>query len=73
MTGDNTLIHSHGINRRDFMKLCAALAATVGLAVKPLQRFESVTYPQRPASYLDWRAGVHLLWPNLCFVQRIQQ
>ncbi|HAC6540391.1 TPA_asm: twin-arginine translocation signal domain-containing protein, partial [Salmonella enterica subsp. salamae serovar 48:d:z6] len=26
MTGDNTLITSHGINRRDFMKLCAALA-----------------------------------------------
>ncbi|EEG4762370.1 twin-arginine translocation signal domain-containing protein, partial [Salmonella enterica] len=25
MTGDNTLITSHGINRRDFMKLCAAL------------------------------------------------
>ncbi|WP_149807035.1 twin-arginine translocation signal domain-containing protein, partial [Salmonella enterica] len=24
MTGDNTLIASHGINRRDFMKLCAA-------------------------------------------------
>ncbi|MFQ5728122.1 MAG: hypothetical protein ACE5GP_17395, partial [Salmonella enterica] len=23
MTGDNTLITSHGINRRDFMKLCA--------------------------------------------------
>ena len=34
MTGDNTLIHSHGVNRRDFMKLCAALAATMGLSSK---------------------------------------
>ncbi|ELF2357240.1 twin-arginine translocation signal domain-containing protein [Shigella sonnei] len=29
MTGDNTLIHSHGINRRDFMKLCAALTVVI--------------------------------------------
>ena len=34
MTGDNTLIHSHGITRRDFMKLCAALSATKGLSSK---------------------------------------
>ncbi len=44
MTGDNTLIHSHGINRRDFMKLCAALAATMGLSSKAAAEMaESVT------------------------------
>ena len=49
MTGDNTLIHSHGINRRDFMKLCAALAATMGLSSKAAAEMaESVTNPQRP-------------------------
>lgn len=49
MTGDNTLIHSHGINRRDFMKLCAALAATMGLSSKAAaEMVESVTNPQRP-------------------------
>ena len=47
MTGDNTLIHSHGINRRDFMKLCAALAATMGLSSKAAAEMaESVTNPQ---------------------------
>ncbi|MGT3086569.1 twin-arginine translocation signal domain-containing protein, partial [Salmonella enterica] len=34
MTGDNSLINSNGINRRDFMKLCAALAAPMGLSSK---------------------------------------
>ncbi|STI88471.1 hydrogenase-2 small chain [Escherichia coli] len=49
MTGDNTLIHSHGINRRDFMKLCAALAATMGLSSKAAAEMaESVTNPQHP-------------------------
>ncbi|MFP1462285.1 twin-arginine translocation signal domain-containing protein [Escherichia coli] len=49
MTGDNTLIHSHGINRRDFMKLCDALAATMGLSSKAAAEMaESVTNPQRP-------------------------
>ncbi|MBC0468342.1 twin-arginine translocation signal domain-containing protein, partial [Escherichia coli] len=35
MTGDNTLIHSHGINRRDFMKLCAALALSLDQILIP--------------------------------------
>ncbi|ECU7332568.1 TPA: hydrogenase 2 small subunit [Salmonella enterica subsp. enterica serovar Paratyphi B] len=49
MTGDNTLITSHGINRRDFMKLCAALAATMGLSSKAAAEMaESVSNPQRP-------------------------
>ncbi|EKN6012997.1 hydrogenase 2 small subunit, partial [Yersinia enterocolitica] len=46
MTGDNTLITSHGINRRDFMKLCAALAATMGLSSKAAAEMaESVSNP----------------------------
>lgn len=32
MTGENVMISHHGVNRRDFMKLCAALAASMGLA-----------------------------------------
>ena len=49
MTGDNTLINSHGVNRRDFMKLCAALAATMGLSSKAAAEMaESVSRPQRP-------------------------
>ena len=49
MTGDNTLDNSHGINRRDFMKLCAALAATMGLSSKAAAEMaESVANPQRP-------------------------
>lgn len=43
MTGDNTLIHSHGINRRDFMKLCAALAATMGLSSKAAAEMAAMT------------------------------
>lgn len=43
------LITSHGINRRDFMKLCAALAATMGLSSKAAAEMaESVSNPQRP-------------------------
>lgn len=49
MTGDNSLINSNGINRRDFMKLCAALAATMGLSSKAAAEMaESVSRPQRP-------------------------
>lgn len=49
MTGDNSLINSSGINRRDFMKLCAALAATMGLSSKAAAEMaESVSRPQRP-------------------------
>ncbi len=44
MTGDNTLIHSHGINRRDFMKLCAALAATMGLSSKAAAEMVRIGY-----------------------------
>ena len=34
MAGDNSILSPHGINRRDFMKLCTALAATMGLSGK---------------------------------------
>lgn len=73
MTGDNTLIHSHGINRRDFMKLCAALAATMGLSSKAAAEMaESVTNPQRhQLSGLARRSAPVVR--NLCFVQRIQR
>ncbi len=72
MTGDNTLIHSHGINRRDFMKLCAALAATMGLSSKAAAEMaESVTNPQRPP--VIWiGAQVHRLYgiSASCNIQR---
>lgn len=73
MTGDNTLIHSHGINRRDFMKLCAALAATMGLSSKAAAEMaESVTNRSvRQLSGLARRSAPVVR--NLCFVQRIQR
>lgn len=46
---DNQLFFSSGINRRDFMKLCAALAATMGLNQNAVAEMASaVTSPQRP-------------------------
>lgn len=73
MTGDNTLIHSHGINRRDFMKLCAALATTMGLSSKAAAEMaESVTNPQRPPVIWIGAQGAPVV-RNLCFVQRIQR
>ncbi|HHO0774714.1 TPA: twin-arginine translocation signal domain-containing protein, partial [Aeromonas hydrophila] len=29
---EDTFLSAHGINRRDFMKLCAGMAATLGLS-----------------------------------------
>lgn len=74
MTGDNTLIHSHGINRRDFMKLCAALAATMGLSSKAAAEMllnRLLTRSVRQLSGLARRSAPVVR--NLCFVQRIQR
>lgn len=73
MTGDNTLIHSHGINRRDFMKLCAALAATMGLSSKAAAEMAEslLTRSVRQLSGLARRSAPVVR--NLCFVQRIQR
>lgn len=73
MTGDNTLIHSHGINRRDFMKLCAALAATMGLSSKAAAEILNrlLTRSVRQLSGLARRSAPVVR--NLCFVQRIQR
>ncbi|HBO23167.1 MULTISPECIES: hydrogenase 2 small subunit [unclassified Providencia] len=49
MAGDNSIFSPHGINRRDFMKLCTALAATMGLSSKAAAQIaESVGNPERP-------------------------
>lgn len=49
MTGENLMLSQHGVNRRDFMKLCAALAATMGLSGRAAAEIaESVSSPQRP-------------------------
>jgi hydrogenase small subunit len=48
MTGDNNFPY-HGINRRDFMKLCTAMAATMGLSsTAAAEMAESIANPQRP-------------------------
>lgn len=49
MTGDNSLFSHDGINRRDFMKLCTAMAATMGLSgTAAAEIAESISNPQRP-------------------------
>lgn len=49
MTGDKNIFPYHGINRRDFMKLCTAMAATMGLSSTAAAEIaESVGDPQRP-------------------------
>ncbi|ACT06272.1 hydrogenase (NiFe) small subunit HydA [Dickeya chrysanthemi Ech1591] len=49
MNGENMMLSHHGINRRDFMKLCAALAATMGLKeAAAAEMAQSLTSPQRP-------------------------
>lgn len=49
MTGDNSLLSYHGVNRRDFMKLCTAMAATMGLSSTAAAEIaESISNPQRP-------------------------
>lgn len=46
--GNNVFSH-HGINRRDFMKLCAALSATMGLSGKAAAEMsEAMVSPERP-------------------------
>ncbi|MCG8157500.1 hydrogenase 2 small subunit [Brenneria goodwinii] len=49
MSGENLMLSHHGVNRRDFMKLCAALAASMGLADSAVAEIaESMTSTQRP-------------------------
>ena len=49
MAGENLHFVSQGVSRRDFMKLCAALAATMGLSGKAAAEMaEAVSHPQRP-------------------------
>ncbi|MGY3880316.1 hydrogenase 2 small subunit [Aeromonas veronii] len=48
MVEDNFL-SAHGINRRDFMKLCAGMAATLGLSQNAVARMATaLTSPERP-------------------------
>ncbi len=49
MIRENQTFFRDGVNRRDFMKLCAALAATMGLSSKAAAEIaHSVESPQRP-------------------------
>ncbi|WP_409310978.1 hydrogenase 2 small subunit [Pectobacterium sp. B1J-3] len=49
MSGENLMLSHHGVNRRDFMKLCAALAASMGLADTAVAEMaKSISSPQRP-------------------------
>lgn len=49
MIRENQTFFRDGVNRRDFMKLCAALAATMGLSTKAAAEIaHSVGSPQRP-------------------------
>ncbi len=49
MSGDNPLTPSHGINRRDFVKLCTVLAATLGLSGNAAAEIaQAVGQKQRP-------------------------
>ncbi|MBW3760640.1 hydrogenase 2 small subunit [Aeromonas jandaei] len=48
MVEDNFL-SAHGINRRDFMKLCAGMAATLGLSQNAVAKMATaLTSPERP-------------------------
>ena len=48
MVADNFL-SAHGINRRDFMKLCAGMAATLGLSNQAVAKMATaLTSPERP-------------------------
>ncbi|MGY3856351.1 hydrogenase 2 small subunit [Aeromonas intestinalis] len=48
MVADNFL-SAHGINRRDFMKLCAGMAATLGLSQNAVAKMATaLTSPERP-------------------------
>ncbi|PKE31913.1 hydrogenase 2 small subunit [Rahnella sp. AA] len=49
MAGENVMLSHHGINRRDFMKLCAALAASMGLTnTAAADIAKAIVSPQRP-------------------------
>ncbi len=46
---EDTLLSAHGINRRDFMKLCAGMAATLGLSQHAVAKMATaLTSPERP-------------------------
>lgn len=48
MVADNFL-SAHGVNRRDFMKLCAGMAATLGLSQNAVAKMATaLTSPERP-------------------------
>jgi len=49
MAAENQLFASQGVSRREFMKLCAALAASMGLSSNAAAAIaEAVSSPQRP-------------------------
>lgn len=62
------MLSQHGVNRRDFMKLCAALAATMGLSSKAAAEIAStVSSPSaRRLSGLVLRNVLAV--PNHCYV-----
>lgn len=46
---EDTFLLAHGINRRDFMKLCAGMAATLGLSQHAVAKMATaLTSPERP-------------------------
>ncbi|MGY0155362.1 hydrogenase 2 small subunit [Edwardsiella tarda] len=46
---EDSFLSAHGINRRDFMKLCAGMAATLGLSSNAAAEMAAaITSPQRP-------------------------
>ncbi|MEN3794912.1 hydrogenase 2 small subunit [Aeromonas caviae] len=46
---EDTFLSAHGINRRDFMKLCAGMAATLGLSQHAVAKMATaLTSPERP-------------------------
>ncbi|MCH7369637.1 hydrogenase 2 small subunit [Aeromonas sp. MR16] len=46
---EDTFLSAHGINRRDFMKLCAGMAATLGLSQNAVAKMATaLTSPERP-------------------------
>lgn len=46
---EDTFLSAHGINRRDFMKLCAGMATTLGLSQNAVAKMATaLTSPERP-------------------------
>ena len=51
------------VSRRDFMKLCTALAATMGLSSKAgAEMTAALTEPKPPTSIMDWCARMYGLY-----------